>query len=179
MAEVDRKTRSAMVGDPIDAFQAPESLKFELPVDPFPLLAEDNLSEDIIEGQSITPILEIPSPLSELNTPGFPVLNSLTYKAQMSLYPAKVITINNYRIKPLLHGYNYTLAPGSYIIEVSPDFSLISDIKTFMNFPYEIKRVEIKLERNKQYRIGARINPDAPQNWSVQLYEIQALTPLD
>jgi uncharacterized protein affecting Mg2+/Co2+ transport len=38
MAVVDAKTPSAMVGDPIDAFSSTE--KFELPVQPFPLVAD-------------------------------------------------------------------------------------------------------------------------------------------
>jgi len=40
MAVVDEKTPSAMVGDPIDAFQSPGSEKFELAVQPFPLIAD-------------------------------------------------------------------------------------------------------------------------------------------
>lgn len=40
LAVVDPKTPSAMVGDPIDAFSSTE--KFELPVQPFPLVADTN-----------------------------------------------------------------------------------------------------------------------------------------
>lgn len=40
MAVVDETTPSAMVGDPIDAFQSTTE-KFELPVQPFPLIADE------------------------------------------------------------------------------------------------------------------------------------------
>jgi ApaG protein len=39
-AFVDPHTESAQVGDPIDAFQLPEDKHFEIPVEPFNLIAE-------------------------------------------------------------------------------------------------------------------------------------------
>ena len=119
--------------------------------------------------------VDVPSPLvDEEAVSGFARLNSLTYKASVALYPVRIESINEYKIKPLLHGYEYSLAPGTYTLEVRPDFSLLNDLKPFMNTPFVIKKIEISVAGNKRYSIGARINPDQPNDWQVQLFDVQA-----
>ena len=118
---------------------------------------------------------DVVSPLVDENSvAGSAKLNSLTYKAAAALYPVRIESINEFKIKPLLHGYEYALAPGTYTLEVKPDFSLLKDLKPFMNTPFVIKRIEVTVTGNKRYSIGARINPDQLNDWQVQLFDVQA-----
>ena len=123
---------------------------------------------------SVATKAEVTSPLvDETRASGFARLNSLTYKASVALFPVRIESINEFKIKPLLHGYEYALAAGTYTLEVRPDFSLLSEIKPFMNAPFVIKRIEVTVTGNKRYSIGARINPDQPNDWQVQMFDVQ------
>ena len=117
-------------------------------------------------------IIESPL-LDESVSGGYALVSSQAYKPSHHLYPVLIERINEFAIKPLLHGYQYKLLPGRYVIELKPNFSDLSDIKVFMNSPFTTKRIEIRVEGNKEYAIGARINPQQPDQWQVQFYDIK------
>ena len=95
------------------------------------------------------------------------------------MYPVRVLTINNYSIKHLLHGFDYRLRPGSYEIELVPDFSLVPEPKPFMNNYFEPRIVKVNLPSRSSYLIGVRINPDDTDSWQVQLMEVKEAVPTD
>ncbi len=125
-------------------------------------------------------VIVAPSPLVDVQTTAaYSRLSSLAYKPSQSLYPVRIDSINDFVIKPLLHGYEYPLAAGEYVVEVRPDFSLIRDLQPFMNTKFVAKRIQISLSGNRRYAIGARIDAANPTDWQVQLFDIQPALPTE
>ena len=135
------------------------------------------ISESDASTQSTALLIEdkpVDNPLlDDAITGGYALISSQAYKSSYHLYPVLVETINEFPIKHLLHGYQYKLSPGTYIIELKPNFSVLKDIQPFMNNAFETKRIEINVEGNKEYALGARINPDVPEQWQVQFFDIK------
>ena len=139
-------------------------------------VAQDNIDVNT-SAQSASLIIEqmtVENPLlDDTVRGGYALVSSQAYKSSYHLYPVLIETINKFPIKHLLHGYQYKLLPGTYVIELKPNFSVLKDIKPFMNDSFASKRIEINVEGNKEYAIGARINPDAPEQWQVQFFDIK------
>ena len=140
------------------------------------VIAQETTSSSELSSQLSQDTKKVESPLLDNSVRGgYALLSSQAYKASYHPYPVLVETINDYPIKHLLHGYQSRLLPGKYVVELRPNFSVLTDIKPFMNGQYETKRIELTLEGNKEYAIGARINPDLPEQWQVQFFDIKAM----
>jgi hypothetical protein len=144
-----------------------------LPIDTTTVAEDISTSGSEALSQQVVTTPEIPSPLlpEDYSRP-YVSISALGYMPSLDFYPVRVITINDFAIKPLLHGYEYRLQSGTYVLEVLPDFSLLGEIENFMNESFKSKRIEINLTTRSSYLLGARINPENTDDWRVELLEL-------
>ena len=117
--------------------------------------------------------VEVVSPLIAKDNPRpRAIVSSLGLDPDKALIPVTVISINEYVINPLIEGYNYHLAPGSYELLVQPDTgTLLTASAAYASF--EAKTYRLEITQNAKYLIGARIIDTDDAKWDLQLFQLQ------
>ena len=116
---------------------------------------------------------EVVSPLIAKDNPRpRAIVSSLGLDPDKALIPVIVISINDYVINPLVEGYNYHLAPGSYELVVQPDTGTLLTASA-ANATFEPKTYRLDIAQNAKYLIGARIIDTDDAKWDLQLFQLQ------
>jgi hypothetical protein len=112
------------------------------------------------------------SPILEPSTSTVPLatVSSQAYRPSKQLYPVTIISINSWPVEAKQQ--SVALAPGEYLIELVPNFSVLSEQRVFMNQSFAGKKVKLQLNENQTVMLGARIMDLKTQEWQVQFLDV-------